>query len=65
MDVLVLIDKLDVLLETGGAIQKTETFTTINGKSWILATITYEVPLGDKIRVVPLRSRMLEVFEKK
>lgn len=55
--------KLDVLLETGGAIHKTETFTVINGKSWLLATISYEVPLGDKIRVVPLRSRMLEVVE--
>jgi len=52
---------LDALLAVGGTFVKTEVFKDVDGKPWIFATVTYEVPLGQELRVVPLRSRKLQV----
>lgn len=55
--------KLEILIAKGGRIMKTETFVDMAGKPWIAATITYEIKVGEELRIVPLRSRMLEVQE--
>jgi hypothetical protein len=52
---------LDSLLAVGGKFVKTEVFKDVDGKPWIFATVTYEVPVGQELRVVPLRSRKLQV----
>jgi hypothetical protein len=57
-------EKLETLLAQGGAIMKTEAYFTAGGKLWILSTITYEIKLGSELRIVPLRSRLMEVQAK-
>lgn len=53
--------KLEVLLSKGGKIMKTETFTEIAGQQFVIAIVTYEVAVGQEARIVPLRSRKLQV----
>ena len=53
--------QLDTLLAPGGRFVKTETFYESGVTAWIVAIITYEVKVGDELRVIPLRVRKLPV----
>ncbi|HWY91672.1 MAG TPA: hypothetical protein VNY04_02140 [Chthoniobacterales bacterium] len=57
------VERLDTLLAMGGKFMKTEVFRDVGGKPWIFSTGTYEVLVGQELRVVPLRSRKLLVQE--
>jgi hypothetical protein len=53
--------QLEIVLATGGRFMKREVFQEIRGEPWIIATVSYEVPVGSQVRVIPLRSRKLQI----